>query len=246
MSYLPGLKPVLEMLAKSPACISKIYCSDRRCSAEITDLQSRAEASHIPLERIPPQRLADFCGKQVAHQGVVAQLTETPSISLANLLATVRNAPLPLLLALDQVQDPGNLGAISRSAWALGCAGILLPKHNSAGISPAALKSSAGALAHLPVSICVNLARTLDECEEHGITIYGAASSPLAANALTFSWQLPAILVLGSEERGIRPGVAKRCHTLLAIPMARHFDSLNVAQAAGMLIALCAARQIIY
>lgn len=241
MPYLPGLKPVLELLASSPTSITRIYRSQRRQGQEMNRIVELCQKWRIPLEEIPQERLASLCGRHVAHQGVAAQISEASQLSLPELLAQVPAAPLPLLLALDQVQDPGNLGAIARSAWAMGCAGLLLPKHNSAGLTPAAFKSSAGSLGKIPLGICANLARALDECEEQGYAIYGAAASPGAENALTLSWQLPAVLVLGSEENGIRPGVAKRCQTMAAIPMQRSFNSLNVAQAAAMFMALCAA-----
>lgn len=243
MPYLPGRKPVLELLASAPTSIARIYHSQSRPGAENHRLLELCHKWHIPLEEVTSGRLVDLCGPHVAHQGVVALIVDTPQLSLTSLLDSAASAPLPLLIALDQVRDPGNLGAIARSAWAMGCAGLLLPRHNSAGFAPAAFKTSAGALSQLPVSICVNLARALDECEEHGFSIYGAAASAQGNNAFTMRWHLPAVLVMGSEGSGIRPGVLKRCQALAAIPMERPFNSLNVAQAAAMLIALCAAQQ---
>lgn len=238
MPYLPGLKPVLEQLASAPSTIERIYRSHRRQGLE--NLLELCQRAHVPLEDVPPERLKELCGSHVAHQGVIALLSEANEIPLPQMLAGLHAAPLPLLVALDQVRDPGNVGAIARSAWAMGCAGILLPRHNSASLGPAAFKASAGALCKLPVCTCVNLARALDTCEEQGLTIYGTAIGGSADNALAMDWQLPGVLVLGSEESGIRPGVLKRCQRMVAIPLGRPFNSLNVAQAGAMLLALCA------
>ena len=161
----------------------------------------------------------------------------------AQLLAAVADAPLPLLLALDQVQDPGNVGTLCRTLYALGGAGLLLPRHNSAYLGPGARRAAAGALEHLPVAQVTNLALALDSADEAGLTIYGAggAEGPNSLDAFTDRMRLPAVLVLGNEDKGLRPGVAKRCAHMLRIPLARSFDSLNVAQAGAVLLGLAAA-----
>lgn len=159
------------------------------------------------------------------HQGVAARLAVTGFCGLENLLASVADAPLPLILALDQVQDPGNLGTLCRTLYALGGAGLLLPLHNSAYLGPAAPPAAAGALEHLPVARVTNLAHALDAAEEAGLTIYGTggADGPRSVNAFTSSLLLPAVLVLGNEDKGLRPGVAKRCSRFLRVPLARPF-----------------------
>ena len=146
--------------------------------------------------------------------------------------------------AFDQVQDPGNVGTLCRTLYARGGAGIILPRHNSAYLGPAARRSAAGALEHLPVTRVTNLGHALDSAEEAGLTIYGAGgqSAPNSVNAFTETMHLPAVLVLGNEEKGLRPGTVKRCAHMLRIPLARSFDSLNVAQAGGILLGLAAAR----
>ena len=152
-------------------------------------------------------------------------------------------APLPLVVALDQVQDPGNVGTLCRTLYALGGAGVILPRHNSAYLGPAAHRAAAGALERLPVARVTNLAHALDEAEEAGFSIYGAGCGPDAADAFEHAMQLPAVLVLGNEDKGLRPGVAKRCGRMLRIPLARKFDSLNVAQAGAILLGLAAMRR---
>lgn len=242
---LPGLKPVLELLAARPAKIKRIlFKADWPGAERVIELSKKQS---VPATEASADELARLCAgssaNRVSHQGVIAILADSPAPSLRDFLASVPKAPLPLALALDQVQDPANLGAIARAAWAMGCAGIIAPERKSASLGPGAMRASAGALAMLPLCPAVNLARALDEAEEAGIAIFGAgreAGVP-CENAFDFGWPLPAILVLGSEEKGIRPGVAKRCSLMLNIPFKRNFDSLNVAQACAMLVGLCAA-----
>lgn len=241
---LPGSKPVLELLAKSPEKIKKIKFRPELPPRLKERLEFLCNEAGIPLEAASARELDAECGKNghTAHQGILAILHSAKALALSEFLQQAKNAPLPVVVALDQVQDPGNLGTLARSAYALGAGGILTPTHNAAGLSPAALKSSAGALLQLPLCPVPNLARALDSCEEAGYHIYGAAMAAAnSENAFTMRWSLPAIIVLGSEETGIRPGVIKRCGVIITIPFKRPFDSLNVAQTGGMLLALCAA-----
>ena len=152
--------------------------------------------------------------------------------------------PAGLIVVLDGVQDPGNVGTLCRTLYALGGAGIILPRHNSAYLGPAARRSAAGALEHLPVTRVTNLGHALDSAEEAGLMIYGAGgqNGPVSVDAFTEAMRLPAVLVLGNEEKGLRPGIVKRCAHMLRIPLARPFDSLNVAQAGAVLLGLAAAR----
>lgn len=237
-ALLPGRKPVLETLEAAPERVELVFvqrglhgkdldrvldlCRERRVRFKLTD---RAE-----LDRLVRGN----------HQGVAARLAACPSLDLDDLLAGVKDAPLPLILALDQVQDPGNAGALARSLYALGGAGIVLPRDHSVHLGPAAMKASAGALARLPVARVVNLSRALEACDEAGLRIYCARAGEGAANAFDAALDMPAVLVLGNEEKGVRPGVEKRCHGALALPLARGFDSLGVAQAGAMLMALFA------
>lgn len=246
---LPGLKPVLELLETDPKRIGHVYCKEdisEKISQKLTGL---CKAHGIPLQFMSLERLKSLCpdlqAGNISHQGIMAALRGYNTVKLAKLLADAPQAPLPLVLALDQIQDPGNVGALCRTAWAMGCAGMIMPEHNSAPIGPAAARSSAGALPLMPVSIVPNLARALDEAEEQGFAIYGTGcQGNNCVNAFDAPWTLPAIVVIGNEKSGIRPGVAKRCQQMLHIPQLRQFDSLNAAQAGGILIAFCAARQL--
>lgn len=246
---LPGLKPVLELLQSEPQRIDLVFCKKGLRSREALEVQNLCRRNGVRFNLVEQAALDRLCrdARQkhdaVAHQGVAARLAVTGFCGLENLLASVADAPLPLILALDQVQDPGNLGTLCRTLYALGGAGLLLPLHNSAYLGPAARRAAAGALEHLPVARVTNLAHALDAAEEAGLTIYGTggADGPRSVNAFTSSLLLPAVLVLGNEDKGLRPGVAKRCSRFLRVPLARPFDSLNVAQAGAVLLGLAAA-----
>lgn len=247
---LPGIKPVLELLLDAPQRIDLVYCRKGLRSREAQQIQELCRANHLRYTLVEGAALDRLCrgaqagqAEHVNHQGVVARLAVTEFQTLESVLAAVHEAPLPLLLALDQVQDPGNLGTLCRTLYALGGAGMLLPRHNSAYLGPAAQRAAAGALERLPIARVDNLAHALDSAEEAGLTIYGAGCGGAATvNAFEEPLRLPAVLVLGNEGKGLRPGVAKRCAQMLHIPLARSFDSLNVAQAGAILLGL-AARQ---
>lgn len=249
---LPGLKPVLELLAADPGRVDAVFCRKGLRAAGAQQVLAACRLHGIRCAFVEQAALDRLCcagtdkrpGRAgVAHQGVVARLAASAPCSLPQLLEAVTHAPLPLILALDQVQDTGNVGTLCRTLYALGGAGLLVPRHNSAYLGPAARRAAAGALEHLPVARVTNLARALDSAAEAGLSVYGAAAAPESLNAFTQLPRLPAVLVLGNEDKGLRPGVAKRCEHLVRIPLARDFNSLNVAQAGAILLGLAAAAQ---
>ena len=243
--FIPGLKPVLEALSSNPAEILEVFLRRGLSSPESKQILALCEKNGVPVGYRDGAGLDKLCApsRNVGHQGVVARAEARNFLPLSDLLRLAPEAPLPLVLALDQVQDPGNLGTLCRAAYALGCAGLVLPSHNSALAGPGALRSSAGALRLLPIAESVNLARALDDAAELGFAVCAAsgASAP-DRDAFLFEWPFPAVLVLGNEAKGIRPGVLKRCEQKIAVPFARKFDSLNVAVAGAILISLAAAQ----
>jgi 23S rRNA (guanosine2251-2'-O)-methyltransferase len=174
--------------------------------------------------------LERLCGSP-DHQGVVAEVEPYPYAGSSELLKR-ENA---LLIALDQVQDPRNLGAVARSAEAAGAAGLVVPERRSAAITPAACKASAGAVEHLSIAHVRNLADWLVEAKEAGFWIWGAD-----AEAKQAPWEVdlsgPTVLVMGGEGKGLRPRVASACDGLIALPQRGKIDSLNVSAAAAALL----------
>ena len=232
---VPGRKPVLEQLAAAADKVDTIFIQQGARGAEITRIIDQCRDKGLRYRMLSRAELARLCPGNT--QGVVARIIQRGFVELDELLDKTAAAPLPLVVALDQVQDPGNVGALARTLWAMGGAGIIVPKDRTAYMGPAAYKASAGALAKLPVAKVVNLARALDQCLEQGFEVCATTVGPLATNMYEADLSTPAVLVLGNEEKGIRPNVLKRATRELTIPLARPFDSLNVAQAAAMVIA---------
>jgi len=165
------------------------------------------------------------------HQGIVAEVDPYPYADPRGLLST----PDALVVALDEVQDPRNLGAVCRSAEAAGATGLVIPERRSAGVTAAACKASAGAVEHLPVARVSNLADWLAIAKDQGAWIHGAearASTPHDRADLTGK----VVLVLGSEGRGLRRRVADGCDLLVSIPVRGRVGSLNVASAAAVIL----------
>ncbi len=254
--YLPGIKPVLELLRSEPQRLAQVFCRKGRIRPELQEIKELCRSLGIACNFLDDLQFERTCAKifrnshSSAHQGVLARLRPQAGCSLEELLAQVDTAPLPLILALDQVQDSGNLGTLCRTLYALGGAGIILPRHHSAALGPGAHKAAAGALERLPIVEVHNLARAVDLAEEKGLAIYGAGlprngsidgmNKIQMLNAFSSYIPLPAVLILGSEQKGLRPGVLKRCGGLVHIPLFRSFDSLNVAQAGAILMGLTA------
>ncbi len=203
---------------------------------EVGDVWATERAAREPWLREARPRIASAaeietrCGSE-EHQGVCAEAAPYGYADAEALLA----APDPLIVALDEVTDPQNLGAICRTAEAAGATGVVVPRHRSAEVTPAVCKASAGAVEHLALARVRNLADFLGAAKEAGTWCYGAdAGSPVAYDAPDFTGGV--VVVLGSEGRGLRPRVAGACDELLAIPQRGRVGSLNVAAAAAVLL----------
>jgi 23S rRNA (guanosine2251-2'-O)-methyltransferase len=186
--------------------------------------------SGAPVMVVAAEDVEARCGSD-AHQGVCAEADLYPYADAAELLA----APAPLIVALDEVTDPQNLGAVVRSAECAGATGVVLPERRSAEVTPAVCKASAGAVEHLPVARVRNLADFLADAKTAGAWCYGAAAGARTPyTAPDFSGGV--VLVLGAEGRGLRPRVAAACDDLLAIPLRGRIESLNVSATAAVLL----------
>lgn len=179
---------------------------------------------------LPPSELTRLVGSP-EHQGVVAEVDPYPYAAPKSLL----EPPNALIVALDQVQDPRNLGAVCRSAEAAGATGVVVPSRRAAAVTAAACKASAGAVEHLPVARVPNLADWLAEAKRRGAWIYGAdPGAPAAFGDADLSGKV--VLVMGSEGKGLRRRVAASCDLLVSIPVHGRVRSLNVAAAAAVLL----------
>ncbi|MBI5520124.1 MAG: 23S rRNA (guanosine(2251)-2'-O)-methyltransferase RlmB [Desulfovibrio sp.] len=232
-SVTAGRNPVRELLESAPKRIDAVYVRKGQRDAKVQEIVALADENRIKVQFVDDMFLRRLHAG--THQGVVAVTAAVEYADLDTLIASVAGAPLPVIVALDQVQDPGNMGAIARTAWALGAAGLIVPRHGGAYIGSGAMRASAGALHHLPVARVTNMSQALDACAEAGLSILCADAE--GDNLYTASVRLPAVLVLGGEEKGVRHGVGKHCQQRLAIPLKRGFDSLNVGQAAAICLA---------
>lgn len=186
---------------------------------------------------VSAQEIEQRCGSG-AHQGVCAEAGPYPYVPADDLLA----APGGLLVALDQVQDPQNLGSICRTAECAGADGVLIPERRAVEVTPAVCKASAGAVEHLPVAQVRNVADILREARRAGYWCYGASAPDGGGDRVPIPYDRPdysgggVMLVLGSEGRGLRPRVAGECDELIALPQRGRIGSLGVAAAAAALL----------
>jgi 23S rRNA (guanosine2251-2'-O)-methyltransferase len=176
------------------------------------------------------EELERMCGSP-DHQGVVAEVDPYPYADPGSLLA----ADDALVVALDQIQDPHNLGAICRSAELAGAAGVVIPERRAVGITAAVCKASAGAVEHLPVAHVRNLADWVAGAKDAGAWVYGAAAES-ERSYTDVDWGGRAVLVLGSEGEGLRPRVADSCDELVSVPVHGKVDSLNASVAAAVIL----------
>jgi 23S rRNA (guanosine2251-2'-O)-methyltransferase len=176
------------------------------------------------------EEIAKRCGSD-AHQGVCADVEEYRYLDAAELVA----APDPFLVALDEVTDPQNLGAVCRTAECAGATGVILPERRSAEVTPAVCKASAGAVEHLPIARVRNLADFLADAKAAGCWTYGAAAGA-TTQYREVDWRGGVMLVLGAEGRGLRPRVAAACDDLVALPLRGRIESLNVSATAAVLM----------
>jgi 23S rRNA (guanosine2251-2'-O)-methyltransferase len=182
-----------------------------------------------PVPEATPDAIAARAGSD-AHQGICAETAGYPYVGAAELLALAE----PFLVALDEVQDPQNLGAIARSAECAGASGLILPERRSAEVTPAACKASAGAVEHLRIARVRNLADFLGEAKRAGLWCYGADAGGGDYAQVDYAGGI--VLVMGAEGKGLRPRVAGACDELVSLPIRGRIGSLNVSAAAAILM----------
>ncbi len=233
MNVVYGIHPIEVLLSTSPSQIEALYVAPKRAtSRKVRALMEKAREHHIPVNPASPEELPP---NAPAHQGVWARTRPFRYLTLKEWLARERDRVPSTLIVLDGITDPHNVGAIIRTASCLGCQGILLPKNRNAPISPAVWKTSAGAAAALPILRETNLVQCVKRLKREGFWVFGSR-----AEGATPLWQAPwsekSVIVLGSEEKGIRPLLNAQCDFHLAIPMTGPVTSLNVSVAAGMIL----------
>ncbi len=232
MHWSAGIHAVETALAGGAGQIQRLLVDHRRRDRRVQRLIERAERSGIPVERVDRSTL-DARAPNARHQGVCAQVEGTPVLDEKALLEALEPVGAPLVLVLDGVQDPHNLGACLRSAEAAGADAVVIPRNRAARITAAVERSSAGASGRIPTAAVTNLARALARLRELGCWVVGtddeAAASVFAAD-LTGALAL----VMGGEGEGMRSRTRAACDQLVAIPLAGRVASLNVSVATGI------------
>ena len=234
MEVVYGINPIKILLAQEASPLKKIIIADGRGGSSAKEIIDVARQKKIPVERRERPYLDELTGG-TDHQGVVGFRDSFVYAELDDLLKN-RNPHLSqdLILILDSILDPQNLGSIIRSAHCLGANGVVIPTDRAASVTPAVIKVSAGSAEQLPIARVTNLSQTIDYLKDKGFWIYGADVQG-GNNIREQNFNSPVVLVLGSEAKGIRPLVKKKCDFLVTIPMAGNFDSFNVAVAAGII-----------
>lgn len=234
MNYVYGIHAVDSLLRQRAAAIVCLYLQSGRNDKRLTGLETLAANQGVKLTRCAKEQLDGMVAGR--HQGAVAQLNEeapVEGLSEAAFLQTLEGRDGILLLVLDGVTDPHNLGACLRSADAAGVDAVIVPKDNSADLTPVARKVACGAAETVPLIRVTNLARTLKALQATGVWIYGTAGE--AEQTLYDSdLRTSAALVLGAEGKGLRRLTREQCDVLVSLPMAGSVSSLNVSVAAGV------------
>lgn len=233
--FLVGPHAVLEALRAGRRNFEKIFLARERPDPRISEIIALARAKGVPVKREGRDRL-DVLAKPFAHQGVLALVSEVRYDDPFELAARIKaKASLPLLVLLDGVQDPQNLGAIIRTVEAAGAGGLFVSKHRTVGITPAVTRASAGALEHLPVARVPGLPAFLGWLKQQGIWVIGA--DPNATQSLyDVDLRVPLALVIGGEHRGLGSLVRTRCDLLASIPMCGRLASINAAASAAIFL----------
>jgi len=229
-----GMHAVRVMLERYPDRVLTVRLAERRDDPRARAIEELARRHERPVERVDPHALRQQLG-DVAHQGVAAAIVPLPPWSEDELLAALQVARAPLLLALDGVQDPHNLGACLRTADACGALAVIVPRDRAAQLTPAVRKVAAGAAETTPVVTVTNLVRTLKLLKEAGLWIVGAdAEAPEPAREVDLRG--PIVLVLGAEGTGLRQLTRQNCDFMVRLPQRGAVESLNVSVAAAMLL----------
>jgi 23S rRNA (guanosine2251-2'-O)-methyltransferase len=224
-----GINPVLEALRAGRAAALRV---GRRDDPRLREILRLASERGVMVQHVDAPEL-DRAAKGAAHQGVVAELGRAADLAVSDLVAAATGPAL--LVVLDGIEDPQNLGAILRVADAAGADGVVRQARHAAPLGGAAAKASAGALAHMRVATVVNVARALEELKGLGVWTVGlAGDAPLSCYDADFT--LPTAIVLGAEGPGLRRLVRERCDLVASIPMSGRVGSLNVAAAAAVVL----------
>ncbi|MFS0923072.1 23S rRNA (guanosine(2251)-2'-O)-methyltransferase RlmB [Enterococcus casseliflavus] len=228
-NFVFGYHAVAEALKEGRG--NKLFLSEEARGEKIDRLKEMAREQAVPVKWVPKQKL-DTMSDQGVHQGMILAITPYQYLTLDELLAQTKEQPLYLIL--DNLEDPHNFGSIMRTADASGVDGIIIPKHRAVGITPIVVKTSTGAVEHIPVARVTNLTQAVQQLKKAGFWIFGTDMS--GSDYRTWNAKGAVGLIIGNEGRGMGEGLKKEVDQMLTIPMTGHVQSLNASVAAGLLM----------
>ena len=228
-----GLMPVLEALRADNRRIDNVLIADGAKEHRISEIVDICRSRSIAWNRVPPATFAKHLAPDVNHQGVIAFTASADYVTVDDILE--KAADPALLVILDGVEDPRNLGAILRTAECSGVDGVIIPERRAVGLTDTVAKSSAGAIEYVKVAKTTNLNRFIGKLKEKDIWVVGTSADAKMSYS-EWDWTRPSALVLGGEGGGLHRLVAENCDVLVKIPMYGKIDSLNVSVAAGVIL----------
>jgi 23S rRNA (guanosine2251-2'-O)-methyltransferase len=238
LNTIYGLIPVLEALRGGRKQLEQITIVEGARHERLRELLELAKRDKVPVHRAPRFAL-DRALPGVTHQGVIAKTAAAkyrdPSELLEELASQVDTADKPLVLGLDAVEDPRNLGAILRTAECAGVGGVFIPDRRAVGLTATVAKAAAGALEHISVARVTNLVQLIEQLKHRNIWVIGADEEG-TSDYTEWDWTVPSALFLGSEGTGLHRLVRERCDALVRIPVRGRIQSLNVSVAAGIIL----------
>ena len=234
--YVTGLRAVEQLLSQRAAEIVKLYAEYQTANPRLEAVIAQAKDRGIEIQSANRARLQQISG-EARHQGIVAEIRRSQTLDEASLRDLVEKAladekPL-LLLILDGIEDPHNLGACLRTADAAGVDAVVVPRHGAAGLGPTVSKVAAGAAESIPFAVVANTGRVLGWLQDYGVTVFGTSD---AAGKTLYECDLTASVafVMGREHSGLRKQIAEKCDHLVSLPMQGGVSSLNVSVATGV------------
>lgn len=226
-----GVHAVTEALQANTG--NKLYIQDDLRGKNVEKIKTLAAEKKVSISWTPKKILSDMADGAV-HQGFVLRVSEFAYADLSLILEKAEQEANPLLLILDGVMDPHNLGSILRTADATQVAGVLIPKHRAVGVTPVVAKTSTGAVAHVPIARVTNISQTLDKLREAGFWIFGTDMNGTPSHQWRTEGKLA--LIIGNEGKGMSPNLKKQVDEMVSIPMRGHVQSLNASVAAAILM----------
>ncbi|WP_312498814.1 23S rRNA (guanosine(2251)-2'-O)-methyltransferase RlmB [Enterococcus sp.] len=228
-NFVFGFHAVTEALKEGRG--NKLFLSEDARGEKIDTLKEAAREQAVPVKWVPKQKL-DLMSDQGVHQGMLLAVTPYQYLTLDELLEQTKENPIYLIL--DNLEDPHNFGSMLRTADASGIDGIIIPKHRAVGITPVVVKTSTGAVEHVPVARVTNLTQAVQQLKKAGFWIFGTDMT--GSDYRTWNAQGSVGLIIGNEGRGMGEGLKKEVDQMLTIPMTGHVQSLNASVAAGLLM----------